>query len=128
LEKSLASKDRFFRLALGDFAKAERGGTLELSLQSSRLSGDLFLEYGKAILGSQRPKGLTGIDREGYEEALKSRARAFFEQSVDWYAGALGRLEKEGGTPDLAMPLRKQLEVTQALLESTMAAKEGKVQ
>jgi tetratricopeptide (TPR) repeat protein len=128
LEKSLAIKDRFFHLALGDFAKAERGGPLELSLLSSRLSGDLFLEYGKEILGSQRPKGLTGSDREGYEEALKSRARTFFERSVDWYTGALERLEKEGGTPDLAMPLRKQLEVAQALLGSTMAAKEGKVQ
>ena len=39
LEKSLAIKDRFFRLALGAFAKAERVGTLELSLQASRLSG-----------------------------------------------------------------------------------------
>ena len=128
LEKSLAIKDRFFRLALGAFAKAEGRGTLELSLLASRLSGDLFLEYGKAILGSQRTKGLTGSDRDGYEEALKSRARSFFERSVDWYAVALERLEKEGGTPDLAVPLRKQLGVAQELLESNMVAEEGKVE
>lgn len=128
LEKSLAIKDRFFRRALGDFAKAERAGSLELSLQASRRSGDLYLEYGKAILGSQRPKGLAESDRDEYEEALKSRARPFFERSVDWYAGALERLEKEGGTPDMAVPLRKQLGVAQGLVESTIAAKEGKVE
>jgi tetratricopeptide (TPR) repeat protein len=126
LEKSLALKDRFFRRALGDFAKAESVGTLELSLHASRLSGDLYLEYGKAVLGSQRPKGLTGIDRDGYEEALKSRARSLFERSVDWYAGALERLEKGGGTPDLAVPLRKQLQVAQELVESNRDGEEGK--
>ena len=128
LEKSLAIKDRFFRLALGAFAKAEGGPTLDLSLQASRLSGDLFLEYGKAILASQRPKGLTGSDRDAYEEALKARARSFFERSVDWYAGALERLEKGGGATDLAAPIRARLGAAQALLESNVPAREGKVE
>jgi len=39
---------------------------------------------------------LKKADREGYEEGLKIRARSFFERSVDRYAGALERLEKEG--------------------------------
>jgi hypothetical protein len=128
LEKSLAIKDRFFRLALGAFAKAEGAPALELSLQASRLSGDLFLEYGKAILSSQRPKGLTGSDRDGYEEALKVRARSYFERSMDWYSGALERIEKEGGTPELAAPIRTRLGVAQALLQSDAAAKEGKAE
>jgi len=81
LEKSLAVKERTFRLALDAFAKAENAPPLELSLQASRLTGDLFVEYGKAILASQRPKGLKRADREGYEEGLKIRARSFFERS-----------------------------------------------
>jgi TolA-binding protein len=126
LEKSLAIKDRLFRQALGAFAKAESEAPLELSLQASQLSGDLLVEYGKALLASQRPKGLMGSDREEYEEGLKTRARSFFERSVDWYAGALERLERGGGTPDLAMPIRKRLGDAQALLDSTMTVKEGK--
>ena len=128
LEKSLAVKERFFRLALDAFAKAENAPPLELSLQASRLTGDLFLEYGKAILASQRPKGLKRADREGYEEGLKIRARSFFERSVDRYAGALERLEKEGGPPDLAVPIRERLAAAQALLEGTVAPKEGKAE
>jgi TolA-binding protein len=125
LEKSLAAKDRLFRLALGAFAKAESGSPFELSLQASQLTGDLFVEYGKAILESQRPKGLTGSEREAYEEGLKTRARAFFERSVDRYVGALERLRKEGGASDLAVPIRERLGPAQALLESAAAAKEG---
>jgi hypothetical protein len=128
LDRSLAVKDRFFRLALDAFAKAEGAPALELSLQASQRSGDLFLEYGKAILASQRPKGLTGSDRDGYEEALKARARSYFERSVEWYAGALERIEKEGGTPELAAPIRKRLETVQALLQNDTGAKEGKTE
>jgi hypothetical protein len=128
LDKSLAIKDRFFRLALGAFEKAEGAPDLELSLQASQLSGDLFLEYGKAILASQRPKGLKGSDREGYEEALKVRARSYLERAMDLYASALERIEKEGGNPELAAPVRNRLETVQALLQSDTAAKEGKAE
>jgi hypothetical protein len=126
LEKSLAIKDRFFRRALGAFEKVESEAPLEVGLQASLLSGDLLVEYGKAIQASQRPKGLKGSDREGYEEALRDRARSFYERSLDRYAGALDRLEDEEGPADLAVPIRKRLETAQALLEETMTAKEGK--
>ena len=128
LEKSIVIKDRFFRQALGAFAKAEAESPLEISLQASRLSGDLLMEFGNAILDSQRPKGLTGSDREGYEEALMARARSFFERSVERYAGALARLVKEGGTSDLAAPIRTGLETAQALLERTVPIEDRRVE
>jgi tetratricopeptide (TPR) repeat protein len=128
LDKSLAVKDRFFQRALGAFTKAESEAPLELSLHASQLSGELLVEYGKAILASQRPKRMRGSDREAYEEGLKTRARPFFERSVDWYAGALERLEKEGGASDLAVPIRKRLETAQALLESTVSMKGGRAE
>lgn len=123
LEKSLAIKDRFFRNALAAYGRAGQDAPLEVALQADLLSGDLFLEYGKAILDSQRPKGLSGADLDGYEEALKERARSFFERSVEWCSAALDRIEKAKGPPDLAEPVRKRLETAQALLEGTAAAK-----
>jgi TolA-binding protein len=128
LEKSLATKDRFFRQALGAFTKAESEAPLEISLQASRLAGDLFMEYGNAVLASQRPKGVKGSDLEQYEEALTARARSFFERSVERYAGALERLEKEGGASELAVPIRTRLETAKKLLEGTAAAKGGKAE
>ena len=126
LEKSLAMKDRLFRKALGEYEKAAGESPLEVAIQADLLSGDLLVEYGKAILDSQRPKGLKGIDREEYEEALGIRAKSFFERSVDFYAGALERLEEEEGSSDLAGPIRKRLETAQALLEGAVPVMEGK--
>jgi len=126
LDKSLAIKDRFFRRALDAFERVESEAPLEVALQASLLSGDLLVEYGKAILVSQRPKGLNGDDREGYEKALRDRARSFYERSLDRYAGALDRLEAEDGPADLADPILVRLTAAQELLEETMTAKEGK--
>ena len=129
LEKSLAFKEKLFRRALGEFEKAGKEAPLEVALHADLLSGDLFVEYGKAILDSQRPKGLKGSDREEYEEALRKRARSYIERSVDWYAGALERLEEEEGPSDLAVPIRNRLETAQLLLEGAgtaeAKAKEG---
>jgi hypothetical protein len=125
LDKSLAIKDKLFRRALGEFEKAGKEAPLEVALQADLLSGDLFVEYGKAILDSQRPKGLKGSDREEYEEALRKRARSYIERSVDWYSGALERLDEEEGPSDLAVPIRKRLETSQLLLEGAGTSKEG---
>lgn len=127
LDKSLAAKDWFFRRALGAFEKAEREAPLEVALDASLRSGDLFVEYGKAIQASQRPNGLMGSDREGYEEALRDRTRSFYERSLDRYAGALDRVEhEEGPGSSLAAPIRKRLETARTLLEKTNPPKEGK--
>jgi hypothetical protein len=59
---------------------------------------------------------------------LTARARSFFERSVERYAGALERLEKEGGASELAVPIRTRLETAKKLLEGTAAAKGGKAE
>ena len=116
LEKNLAIKDRFFRRSLQAFAKAEQKAPLEVALNASQLSGDLLVEFGKAVLASQRPKGMSEEERAKYEAALAGRARPFFERSLDWYVGAIDRLEAEQGPSDLALPIRQRLEEAQRLL------------
>lgn len=115
LEKNLAIKNRFFQRALAMFEKAKEESPTEVSINASQMSGDLFVEFGKSILDSQRPKGLTEEERETYEEGLKERARGFFQKGIDWYVGALDRLEAEKGPADLAMPIRERIEVAQRL-------------
>lgn len=126
LDKSLAIKDRFFRRALGAFEKAESEAPLDVALHASLLSGDLLVEYGKAILASQRPKGLRGSDSEEYEDALRKRAKSLYERSLERYVGALDRLDDEEGPADLAIPIRKRMDTARALVEETDTAKEGK--
>ena len=116
LEKNLAIKDRFFRRSLQAFAQAEQKAPLEVALTASQLSGDLLVEFGQAILASQRPKGMSEEERARYEAALAARARPFFERSLDWYVGAIDRLEAERGPSDLALTIRQRLEKAQKLL------------
>jgi len=116
LEKNLAIKDRFFRRSLQAFSKAEQKAPLEVALNASQLSGDLLVEFGQAILASQRPKGMSEEERARYEAALAARARPFFERSLDWYVGAIDRLEAERGPSDLALTIRQRLEKAQKLL------------
>jgi tetratricopeptide (TPR) repeat protein len=125
LEKNLAIKDRFFRRSLEAFEKAERKAPLEVALNASQLSGDLLVEFGKAVLASQRPKGMTEEERVIYEVALAGRARPFFERSLDWYVGAIDRLEAEQGPSDLAIPIRQRMEEAQRLLAGIPAPQGG---
>ena len=116
LEKSFAVKDRYFRKALASFEKAERDVPVDVAVNASLSSGDLLVEFGRAIIASQRPRGIKGDELAQYEDALKVRARTFFERAVNWYAGALDRLEAEEGRPDLALSISRRLEETQQML------------
>ena len=121
LEKNLAIKDRFFQRALALFEKASEESPIEIAINASRMAGDLFLEFGKAILGAQSPKGLKEGERAIFEEGLKERASTFFEQGLAWYVGALDRLESEEGPADLASQILEKIEVAQELVaESNM--------
>jgi len=117
MEKNLALKTRLFRKSLAAFEKAEREAPLEAAVHASQRSGDLLVEFGKAVLDSQRPKGMKGEERAMYEEALAARARTYFDRAVDWYAGALDRIEEEGGPSDLVFPVLQRMEEAQELLE-----------
>jgi TolA-binding protein len=128
LERNIAVKDRLFRRALAAYEKAGENSPLEIAVQADLLSADLLMAYGEAILASQRPRGLKGADRDGYEEALKVRAKSFFERSLTWCANALDRLEEEKGPSDLAAPIRTRLDTAQVLLERTVPIAGGKTQ
>jgi hypothetical protein len=116
LEKNLAIKDRFFQRALVLFEKASEESPIEIAINASQMSGDLFLEFGRSILGSQRPKGLKEGESAAFEEGLKERAHMFFEKGLAWYVGALDRLEAEKGPADLASPIRERIESAQKLV------------
>jgi hypothetical protein len=121
LEKNLAIKDRFFQRALVLFEKASEESPIEVAILASQMSGDLFLEFGRSILGSQRPKGLKESESAIFEEGLTERARAFFEKGLALYVGALDRLETEKGPADLVSPIRERIENAQKLVaESNM--------
>ncbi|MGW8286380.1 MAG: tetratricopeptide repeat protein, partial [Candidatus Deferrimicrobiaceae bacterium] len=123
LEKNLAIKDRFFKRALVLFEKASEESPIEIAINASQKSGDLFVEFGRSILGVQRPKGLKENESAAFEEGLNERARVFFEKGLAWYVGALDRLEAEKGPADLASPIRERIEIAQRLVADSNVAR-----
>lgn len=126
LEKSLAIKERFFRRALALFDKAAQESPTVVAIRASQLSGDLFVDFGKAILDAQRPKGLQGEESERFEKALSRRAEGFFEKGMARYLGALDRLEAGAGPSDLVEPIRERIEKAQVLLAGTNRVQRAK--
>lgn len=126
LERNLAIKNRFFQKALEMFEKAMEESPPEVSIDASQRMGDLFVEFGKSILDSQRPEVLTGEERSAYEEGLKERARGFFQKGLEWYVEAFDRLEAEKGPADLAMSIRERIEVAQNLFAEAGAPQEAR--
>jgi len=126
LERNLAIKDRYFRRALALFDKARTQAPIEEAIDASRRSGDLHVEFGRAILDSQRPGDLRETEREEYEQALNDRARTFFARAQDGYARALDRLVAEQGPSDLAGSIRERIVETQRLLAEPVRGQEGR--
>ncbi|HEY7586800.1 MAG TPA: hypothetical protein VH866_09865 [Candidatus Deferrimicrobiaceae bacterium] len=125
LEKSLAVKEKLLLRALAAFELAEADAPLEVAVHASRLAADLFVEFGKSILDSQRPKRMRAVDRANYEEALKRRARVLFEKAVARYAAACERLDLEKGLPELAVPIRNRRDEVLSLVSAVSAPGEG---
>ncbi|MGE5190326.1 MAG: hypothetical protein ACM3NF_09735 [Gemmatimonadota bacterium] len=119
LDRSLSRKQRCFRKSLAAYEEAGRAGSPEVRVQASGASGDLFVEFGRAILSSQRPKGMDAAERELYENALARRSRQYLERALEGYAGALDRLRRDGVPASVSEPLLRRVEATSRLL--TMA-------
>ncbi len=116
LDRSLARKQRCFRTALAAYEAASRSGSLDARLEASRSSGDLFVDFGKAILESQRPSGMDTGERELYESALSARSRKYVERALEDYSAALERLKEAGMPASLAEPIRQRVAAASRML------------
>ncbi len=116
LEKSLARKQRCFRTALAAYDAAGRSTVLEVRLEASRSSGDLFVAFGRAILDSERPRGMNPEEREAYENALSARSRKYVERGLEDYAAALERLKADGMPASLAEPFLRRMDAASRML------------
>lgn len=116
LDRSLARKQRCFRSALAAYDAASRSASLDVRMEASRSSGDLFVEFGRAILDSQRPRGMEAGEREIYESALSARSRKYVERALEDYSAALEHLKEEGMPADLAEPFQQRVAAASRML------------
>lgn len=85
LQKQLKLKKAKLEEALHAYALASEPGVAEVSTEVTYQVADLYRDFGKAILGSQRPKKLSDVELEQYNVLLEEQALPFEEKSSDMH-------------------------------------------
>ncbi|HET8870498.1 MAG TPA: tetratricopeptide repeat protein, partial [Aquabacterium sp.] len=85
LQKQLKLKKAKLEEALQAFALASEPGVAEVSTEVTYQVASLYRDFGKAILGSQRPKKLSDVELEQYNVLLEEQALPFEEKASDMH-------------------------------------------
>jgi tetratricopeptide (TPR) repeat protein len=82
LEKSFAAKRKALEAALGAYGRAEEYGVAQVTTASAFAMADLYRHLGRALLESDRPKGLDAEELEQYDVLLEEQAFPFEEKAI----------------------------------------------
>ncbi|MCC6301305.1 MAG: tetratricopeptide repeat protein [Gammaproteobacteria bacterium] len=82
LEKSLRAKKEAMQKAVDAYGKANEYGIAEVTTSATFEIGDMYRDFGRALLDSERPKGLSGDELEQYDVLLEEQAYPFEEEAI----------------------------------------------
>lgn len=85
LQKQLALKKARFQDTLKAYAVAADYGVAEVVTASTFQIGSVYQDFGKALLGSQRPKKLSKLELEQYNVLLEEQAFPFEEKAIEYH-------------------------------------------
>lgn len=85
LQKQLKVKKARLEEALQAYALASEPGVADVSTAVTYQVASLYRDFGKAILGSQRPKKLSEVELEQYNVLLEEQALPFEEKASDMH-------------------------------------------
>ncbi len=83
LKRQLKLKKDRMELALKAFATAADYGVAEVSTAATYQTAELYRDFGKALMTSQRPKGLKKDELEQYNVLLEEQAFPFEEKAIE---------------------------------------------
>lgn len=83
LKQSLKLKKERMEKLLQAYGVAVEYGAADVATQATFRTAELYNDFGKALLDSQRPKGLKGDELEQYNVLLEEQAYPFEEKSIE---------------------------------------------
>jgi hypothetical protein len=83
LKRQLKLKKDKLELALKAYAAAAEYGVAEVSTAATYQTAELYRDFGKALMTSQRPKGLKKDELEQYNVMLEEQAFPFEEKAIE---------------------------------------------
>lgn len=85
LEKNLERKKALFDRLLDDYSVAASAPSPALALAATYRMGEIFEEFSRALLASERPTGLSREEGQAYEDLLKEQALPYLQQAAEAY-------------------------------------------
>jgi hypothetical protein len=82
LEKNLRAKKDAMQKAVDAYGKAGDYGIAEVTTTATFQIGKIYRDFSRALLDSDRPKGLSAEEREQYDILLEEQAFPFEEQAI----------------------------------------------
>lgn len=82
LEKSLRAKKEAMQKAVDAYGNANGYGIAEVTTSATYQIGEIYYDFSRALLESERPKGLSSEEREQYDILLEEQVYPFEEQAI----------------------------------------------
>jgi len=112
LKDSLKKKKKLMQLSIDGYSRAMKYQVAEVTTKATYQVAEIYHNFAKALLESQRPKGLSQEALEEYELLLEEQAYPFEEKTIEIHLANLKRIP--GGNYDES--IRNSLKVLGELL------------
>ena len=83
LERSLLAKKKALEAALAGYGRAADYGIAAVTTQSGFAMAELYRHFGRALMESERPAGLSAEELEQYDLLLEEQAFPFEEKAIE---------------------------------------------
>ena len=83
LKDNLARKKKFMKAAIKGYNEAAAYKVSEITTQATFRIGELYTDFGQALMSSERPRNLSGEELEQYEILLEEQAYPFEEKAIE---------------------------------------------
>lgn len=91
LDKSVTRKNKFMQAALKRYTQSVQIGVLEYTTSSTYRIGELYGQLSKALMNSERPKGMDEVEAEEYQFLLEDQAFPLEEAAIEVHQTNSGR-------------------------------------
>ncbi len=95
LKKSLKKKKDLMQKALKAYQRAMQYKVAEVTTEATYRIAEIYNDFAKALMASQRPKGLNAEEREQYDLLLEDQAYPFEEKAIDIHLANARRTRDE---------------------------------
>jgi len=83
LERSLLARKKALEAALGAYGRASEYAIAPVTTAAAYAMADLYRDFGRALLESERPRNLAAEELEQYDLLLEEQAFPFEEKAID---------------------------------------------